>query len=222
MRPHDPNAMKLFDEFVTLGSINHLAKLIARYELFKSVVSIPGDIVEGGVGGGNGLLLWAKLIHIFNPISDRKVIGFDTFGGSILKHTIETDDRTMSLLPVTDKSQTCAETILTKADALGLSDRIQLVQGDARLAIPAYANESFGVRFALLNLDFDTYDATKAALTHLYPLLVPGGVLILDEYGVRAWGESAAADEFFAGSGTSYTAFAWGSSPTAYVVKPPL
>lgn len=35
---------------------------------------------------------------------------------------------------------------------------------------------------ALLRLDGDWYDSTKICLEHLYPLLSPGGVIILDDY----------------------------------------
>jgi hypothetical protein len=35
---------------------------------------------------------------------------------------------------------------------------------------------------ALLRLDGDWYDSTKICLEHLYPLLSPGGIIILDDY----------------------------------------
>ena len=35
----------------------------------------------------------------------------------------------------------------------------------------------------------------KVALEHLYPLVTPAGIVILDEYGMRGWGESDAVDE---------------------------
>jgi hypothetical protein len=33
-------------------------------------------------------------------------------------------------------------------------------------------------------LDADWYDSTLVCLRHLFPLVVPGGVVILDDYGV--------------------------------------
>ena len=35
---------------------------------------------------------------------------------------------------------------------------------------------------ALLRLDGDWYDSTKICLEHLYPLLSPGGIIIMDDY----------------------------------------
>jgi hypothetical protein len=49
----------------------------------------------------------------------------------------------------------------------------------------------------LLRLDTDWYESTKHELVHLYPRLVPNGVLIIDDYG--HWkGAREAVDEYFA------------------------
>ena len=48
---------------------------------------------------------------------------------------------------------------------------------------------------ALLRLDTDWYESTKHELEHLYPLLVSGGVIIIDDYG--HWkGAKKAVDEY--------------------------
>ena len=48
----------------------------------------------------------------------------------------------------------------------------------------------------MLHLDLDTYEGTKSALINFFPHISPGGIIILDEYGSRGWGESEAVDEF--------------------------
>ena len=49
---------------------------------------------------------------------------------------------------------------------------------------------------ALLRLVKDWYESTKHELTHLFPLLVEDGVLIIDDYG--HWrGARQATDEYF-------------------------
>ena len=70
-----------YNNFLLHGTLDRFTKILARYELFKRVIDLPGDIVEGGVFKGTGLLYWAKLIQVFNPLSYRRVIGFDTFEG---------------------------------------------------------------------------------------------------------------------------------------------
>ncbi len=55
---------------------------------------------------------------------------------------------------------------------------------------------------ALLHLDGDWYESTKACLNGLYSLLLPGGLLVIDDYGY--WeGCRRAVDEFFVGSPNS-------------------
>ena len=55
-------------------------------------------------------------------------------------------------------------------------------------------------KIALLRLDTDWYESTKHELIHLFPRLVPGGVLIIDDYGF--WkGARQAVDEYFAENG---------------------
>lgn len=51
-------------------------------------------------------------------------------------------------------------------------------------------------RVALLRLDTDWYESTRCELEHLFPRLVQGGVLILDDYGWWS-GSRRAADEYF-------------------------
>ena len=50
-------------------------------------------------------------------------------------------------------------------------------------------------QIALLRLDTDFYESTRHELVHLFPLLVTGGVLIIDDYG--HWeGARKAVDEY--------------------------
>ena len=54
-------------------------------------------------------------------------------------------------------------------------------------------------RFALVHLDADLYEPTKAGLEYFYDKLEPGGFLILHDYGSPHWpGVLRAAQEFFA------------------------
>lgn len=52
-------------------------------------------------------------------------------------------------------------------------------------------------KIAVLRLDTDWYESTYHEMCHLYPRLVPGGVLIIDDYGHWA-GAKKAVDKYFA------------------------
>ena len=108
---------------------------------------------------------------------------------------------------------------MSVANMPNLSHRFRLISGDAVKTIPEFVQENRGVRFSLLNLDFDVYEPTAAALNYLLPLLVPGGIVILDEYGNKGWGESDAVDTFVAGQAVRFERFGWSSGPGAYFVK---
>jgi hypothetical protein len=209
-----------FNEFLLNGDVDRFTKLLARYELFKRVVDLPGDVVEGGVFKGTGVLYWARLIQVFNPLSARRVVGFDTFNGYPDSTSRDHDKQTGGQF-LADSNYTAgsSEEIFKQASALGLSHRLELVQGDSSKTIREYAQANPGFRIAILNLDFDIYEPTAVALEAFYPLIVPNGIVILDEYASRGWGESDAADAFFKDKHVIYQSIPWALSPTAFVQK---
>ena len=71
-------------------------------------------------------------------------------------------------------------------------ENIHYIKGMVEETIPKLIPE----KIALLRLDTDWYESTKHELEYLYPLLAPGGVLIIDDYG--HWdGCRKAVDEYF-------------------------
>ena len=208
-----------YNQLLLYGELGRISKILARYELYKKTIELPGDIVEGGVFKGAGVLYWAKLIEIFNSRSTRKVIGFDTFEG-FLDHNLDFENRFLEKggNDVAENSTTLDDLIQT-ADLQGLYSRMELVKGDIVSTVTKYTQDNPGFRIALLNVDFDTFTPTKAVLEALYERVVPGGVIVFDEYAVREWGESNAVDEFIAHRGITLKAFPWTHSPTAYFVK---
>ena len=73
---------------------------------------------------------------------------------------------------------------------------VHFVEGKVEDTIPGQAPQEI----AILRLDTDWYESTRHELTHLYQRLVPGGVLIIDDYGT--WkGSKDATDEFVAETG---------------------
>ena len=206
-----------YDSFLVEGRIDRFTKIFARYELFKMVIDLPGDIVECGVFKGSGLFFWAKIIQIFNPLSCRKVVGFDTFSG-VPKTVRAEKDRAGSIMH--HNYSYILQIIKEKAQELNLTGRIEFVLGDASRTIPKYAKNNPGFRIALLNLDFDVYEPTLAALEKFYDRIVGGGIVTIDEYAVANWRESDAVDEFIKGKNLELKSLPWALTPTAYFKKP--
>jgi hypothetical protein len=72
-------------------------------------------------------------------------------------------------------------------------ERIHYIVGQVEETLPRVLPGTV----ALLRLDTDFYASTRHELLHLYPLVAPEGVVIIDDYG--AWrGARRAVDEFLA------------------------
>jgi len=219
---NDFSENSLWDSYNTLllsPDTDRIRKLLVRYELFKMTLDIPGDIVECGVFKGAGWMYWLKLLELYARGEQKRVIGFDTFGSfadSLLDYERE------SAKAFTDEAAfegVNPDDIIASAHKAGFTNA-ELVPGDVTETLTEYIKRNPGFRISLLHLDFDTYHGTKVALEHMYDLVTPGGLILLDEYGKRGWGESDAVDEFFSGKGVEIKAVRNSFQPTAYIKKP--
>ena len=68
-----------------------------------------------------------------------------------------------------------------------------------------------------LNLDTDIYEPAVTILDTLYPRIVKGGILILDDYKVFP-GETKAVNEYFKGKKIKIEKFPFSSTPH-YIIK---
>jgi hypothetical protein len=210
----------------------NLTRFLAHYELFKQIVDLPGVIVDLGVYRGSSTFTWAKLCEIFCPTDVRKVVyGFDTFEGfPALTSEDGQPDAGQDVQPGGYCGGPGIESDLRQAAAamdqdrhLAHRPRIEFVKGDVSETIPAFlARKGNGLRIALLNLDVDLYAPTRVALEHFVPRMVPGGIIVLDEYAVDTFGgESKAVDEYFqgrVGRRPAIRKFPWHSNPSGYIV----
>ncbi|MBY0406132.1 MAG: class I SAM-dependent methyltransferase, partial [Rickettsiales bacterium] len=75
------------------------------------------------------------------------------------------------------------------------------------------------LRFKLVFLDCGVYPVVAAAINAFWPRIVPGGILVLDQYGLEVGpGETRAVDEFLPNLKIETIPGAW--MPTAYIQKP--
>lgn len=217
------NNQELWDCYngLLLGAdIDRIRKLLVRYELFKQSLNVPGDIVECGVFKGVGFMYWLKLLKIYATGTTKRVIGFDTFS-SFSDSLLDYEKKSAgSFTNEADFQGVNPQDILTAAEEAGLAEMGELVDGDISETAKNYVKNNPGFRISLLHLDFDTYQGTLHALENFYNLVVPGGLIVLDEYAQRGWGESDAVDEFFVGKAVTIQTVAHSSQPTAYIVKP--
>ena len=164
---------------------------------------IVGDVVECGVWKGGSMMAVAEMLTRLGD-TGRDLHLFDTFTGMSepSQHDVsfrgDSASETMKRQREEDPSfQWCGsplDEVRHNMLATGYPrERVHFVEGMVEQTIPGSAPD----RIALLRLDTDWYESTRHELVHLFPRLVDGGVLIIDDYG--HWqGARRAVDEYFA------------------------
>jgi O-methyltransferase len=165
---------------------------------------VSGAIVECGVWRGGSMLAVALTLRSLG-VDDRDLYLYDTFTGMPPPSDVDryvTGGSACDHLAVTSEGSSVwaraslDEVQRTMATSGYPQDRLHLVAGRVEETLPGRAPQDI----ALLRLDTDWYESTRHELRHLYPRLVSGGVLILDDYG--EWeGARLATDEFLAERG---------------------
>lgn len=177
--------------------------LFSAYRAVKYIEAnnIGGAIIECGVyKGGCSALMIEALVS-----ANRDIYLFDTFAG--MSEPTEIDYKGSNNVVAKSAVDVYAA---KKADGfvdwcygpIGLveetvskseypKNKIHFVKGKVEDTLPDFDCPPI----AILRLDTDFYESTKAELRYLYPYLVPGGILIIDDY--NAWaGARKATDEF--------------------------
>lgn len=173
-----------------------LIQYLIKYELFKKILNVKGSIIECGVHKGGSLMLFAQLSAIFEPFAlSREIIGFDTFSG----FPSVNDKDNMAQSAVGDLSDTDPAVIeksiefYDKNRPIGHLPKVKLVKGDAVKTIPEHFSLNPHILVALLYLDFDLYEPTKAALKTILPRMPKGAIIAFDEINDKRWqGETTA------------------------------
>jgi O-methyltransferase len=189
---------KRVQEF-TMTSPERIASLCHAIEYIHSH-KIPGDIVECGVWRGGSMIAAAMTLMRLNDTQHTLYL-FDTFQG--MSPPTAVDRASSSGISAAELLANSAPTekiwAVSSLDETrhnlaqtGYPDHlIQFVKGRVEETLPGRAPQ----QVALLRLDTDWYESTRHELIHLFPRLVPGGVLIIDDYGY--WkGAKKAVDEY--------------------------
>ena len=190
---------------VATATMTSTQRLHALYQAinYATDAGVRGPIVECGVWRGGSSMLSA-LALLARGDTSRTLWLYDTFEGMVApgeldvtydgvpaQALLETQERTANA--VNDWCVASIEQVRANMDATGYPrERIRLVKGKVEDTIPAQVPDTI----AVLRLDTDWFESTWHELVHLYPRLVPGGVLIVDDYG---WwrGAREAVDRYF-------------------------
>ncbi|WP_146513895.1 TylF/MycF/NovP-related O-methyltransferase [Rubripirellula amarantea] len=163
---------------------------------------VEGDIVECGVWRGGSMMAIAQMLQKTGDTS-RNLHLFDTFEG--MSEPTDADvsidgETAVKQLANEDKDDgTSVWCVASLGDVQSHMQQVAYPQnqihyhvGKVEETIP----EAAPAKIALLRLDTDWYESTAHEMEHLFPRLVDGGVLIVDDYG--HWqGARRAIDEYF-------------------------
>lgn len=187
----------------TMTSIDRQISLI---QAVRHIVrqNIAGCFAECGVWRGGSAMAMALTLAQEGDTT-RDIYLYDTFEGMTPPASVDrTFDGTAAQVHLErDADKTGVHWAVADFDAVQQnmastgypSGHIHYAKGPVETTIP---NQSPPEPIALLRLDTDWYESTKHELTHLFPLLCEGGILIVDDYGY--WkGARKAVDEYLAG-----------------------
>jgi hypothetical protein len=170
---------------------------------YLSKNSIPGAFVECGVWRGGSMMTVALILKALGDTS-RELWLYDTFEGMTeptnddLRFDGELAKKEMDITIAKEGAWCRAGLEDVKANIYSTGypkEKIHFVKGMVENTIPV----SIPTDIALLRLDTDWYESTRHELQHLFPLVHPDGVLVVDDYGHWS-GSQRAVDEYFARS----------------------
>jgi hypothetical protein len=215
-----------FNNFIFSDDLKLTGKLLHRFEYFLKTKDLPGDIVEIGVFKGSGISSFMKFVEVYCPNSNKKVLGFDIFdtgdAQSVLNKDNSDDKENMFVVyDRVDHTDLTFESVNNRLLNTGISnDRFKLIKGDVEESMPKYLNENPGFRASLIYIDVDLDRPTYVALKNLWERLLPGGVILFDEYEYHKFSESNGVEKFLREFNIEYNLKStnW-VAPTAYMIK---
>lgn len=195
------SGVEIIEDFPNYVPRQILSRFLVRHELFKMILNVKGSIMECGVFRGAGLMTWAQLSAIYEPVNyHREIIGFDTFSGfpDIIDDVDKASKRNINVR----KGGIAADSYNELKKAIELYDsnrflshikKVKLIKGDFLKTGPEFLKKNKHLLIALLYLDFDIYKPTKEALKIFLPKMPKGGILAFDEINNPDWpGETLA------------------------------
>jgi O-methyltransferase len=139
---------------------------------------LPGDLAETGVWRGGACILMRGYLAAWN-MRDKIVWVADSFEGLPKPSMLQDLGYDLSAERVPIMAVTLEEVQENFRRYSLLDGQVQFLKGWFRDTLPVAPID----KLALLRLDGDLYESTMDALNALYHKVVPGGFVIIDDYG---------------------------------------
>ncbi|CEO24023.1 TylF/MycF/NovP-related O-methyltransferase [Paraclostridium sordellii] len=179
--------------FYLTSPVNRMGKQLAQYELYKKIVNIPGEVLEFGVYKGASIIRFATYRELLENTYSRKIIGFDIFGE--FPKTDNDDDNKFIQRFEEQGGNGISKEALEDFIKHKKINNIELIKGNVFDTLDEFLEKNKQIKISLLHLDLDVYKPTKFILEKLYERMIPGGIIVFDDYGTVK-GATDAIDEF--------------------------
>ncbi len=176
------------------SNVSRYGKFLAHYEIYKKILSVPGDIIECGVFKGVSLMQFASFRYLLETNASRKIIGFDDFG--LFTNQKNTDDKKFISQWNKELGMGIDDKELSKIFNEKKFSNFELIKGNVKKTLPKYLSKNKHTKIALLHLDMDVYQPTVVALEYFYKMMSNNGIILIDDYAVEV-GATKAIDTFF-------------------------
>ena len=211
LKKSPPSLEDLLHDFTAYVGHMSLNRVLTIYEVYKKTLGLAGHIADVGVYKGASSLLFAKLIKIFEPEALTLCHGFDWFKGM---HPTEMDSELLR----DGGYKTDYESICELVRKQNFSNILKIHKLDLLTDLPDFFNKYRHLVFKLVMMDAGTYDVMKASIPFFWDRLVPGGIMIFDQFSHEfAPGETAAIREILPNAIVRSLPNSW--MPNAYIIK---
>lgn len=158
------------------------------FRMAQAVAALPGDLIECGCRNGKS----SRFILAGTGIeSDKMLHAFDSFEGLSQpgKKDIKIDG---------DTAWTGGDLATAEATFLNNIQMYEHMVKSYKGWIPDRFKDVANKTFSLAHIDVDLFQPTIDSLAFIYERMVPGGIIICDDYGSKSCpGAKKAFDEFF-------------------------
>lgn len=160
------------------------------------VAHLDGDVIECGVLWGRSVIPIARRLRALGR-PEKRVFALDSFAGfregSVSSSDVGSDRAIEMVRGRFRQSASIVPRLRLLSARMQLN--VQVVPGYFEETLPAIIEDR---SFCFVHLDCDLLSSYRTCLELLYPRVVPGGIILFDEYDTPAWpGATRAIDEFF-------------------------
>jgi hypothetical protein len=177
-----------------------ISRILFLDSLYKSIVNVPGAIVEFGSQFGASFSIFLGMRGIYEPYNfNREIYGFDTFDGFPEVDSQDGNRVSQGDLGVPKDWQEKLNSILElhKRDSpLPHLVHVETIKVNVADTWIPFISSRPHLSIAMAYFDLDLYSPTKFLLEHVFDLIPKGGLVVFDQFSTRLFpGETTAIQE---------------------------